>query len=219
MATAKITLRGMAKYLDMNHDDLFASMVLPQNIDKATLVDSIMLRGAEFEVLYADADTMKYAIGAWSKKWQNTLTKWADALEIEYNPLENYDRREDWVDVKSRKEKNKRNDSGFAWNAGFTEDGSTTDNNRYPYDSSTVEPESQSVVNGGSTVQNGTQNMNAGNSEVNESDNGMHSGRVHGNIGVTTSQKMLSDQWQVAMLSVYEAAADLFLTELTIYTY
>lgn len=219
MATAKITLRGMAKYLDMNNDDLFAAMVLPANIDKSTLVDSIMLRGAEFEVLYADADTMKYAIGAWSKKWQKTLTRWADALDIEYNPLENYDRREDWLDSRERKEKNRRSDSGMAWNAGFTEDDNTTDNNKYAFDSSNASPESQSISNGSTWAQNATQNFNQGNAETSGNDDSLHTGRVHGNIGVTTSQKMLSDQWEVAMLSVYEAAADLFLTELTIYTY
>ncbi len=219
MAIAKITLLGMINYLELNNDDLFSAMVLPANIDKQTLIDSILMRGAEFEVLYANADTMKYAIGTWSKKWQKTLAKWADALDIEYNPLENYDRREDWFDARLKKEKNKRNDNGFAYNSGYNEEGSTTDNGKYPYDSSTLAPESQSTVNSGGSAQNATQNFNSGNSELNESDNGVHSGRVHGNIGVTTSQKMLADQWEVAKLSVYEAAADLFLTELTIYTY
>ena len=219
MAIAKITLLGMMNYLEMNNDDLFSALVLPANINKQTLIDSILMRGAEFEVLYANADTMKYAIGAWSKKWQKTLTKWADALDIEYNPLENYDRREDWIDARLKKEKNKRNDNGFAYNQGYNEEGSTTDNGKYPFDSGTLAPESQSSINSNNSAANATQNFNSGNSELNESDNGVHSGRVHGNIGVTTSQKMLSDQWEVAKLSVYEAAADLFLTELTIYTY
>lgn len=218
-AIATITLRGMAKYLDMNNDDLFSEMVLPANIDKTTLVDSIMLRGAEFEVLYPRAETMKYAIGAWSKKWQTTLTRWADALEIEYNPLENYDRIEDWLDSKTRKEQNKRNDSGFAWNAGSTTDGQTTENGTYPFDSATIQPADKSTVSGSGSAQNATQNFNEGTSETSANDNDMHTGRIHGNIGVVTAQQMLQAQWDVARLSVYEAVADLFLTELTIYTY
>ena len=55
--------------------DLFYDMVLPAGLDRQTLIDSILLKGAEMEPIYADADTFQYAIGAWSKKWQRTLEK------------------------------------------------------------------------------------------------------------------------------------------------
>ena len=46
-----------------------------------------------------------------------------------------------------------------------------------------------------------------------------HKGRTHGNIGVTTSQQMLTQEWEVAKLNIYEEAADLFLSEFTIFIY
>ena len=59
----------------------------------------------------------------------------------------------------------------------------------------------------------------AGNDKESEQQSSIHTGRMHGNIGVTTSQQMLEAEWQVAKLNIYEEAADLFLTELCIYTY
>ena len=68
MSLAKITLYGMARWMQESEDDLFANMTLPTGWDKDLLVDTIMLHGAEFEVLYAEPQFMKNAIGIWSDK-------------------------------------------------------------------------------------------------------------------------------------------------------
>lgn len=259
MALSKITLLGMAKYLNDGGGDLFAQMVLPAGINRQDLIDSIFLRGAEFEVLYADADMMQYAIGAWSRKWQHTLTKWADVLKIDYNPLENYDRYESWSDDKSgsdsrtgndsrngsdfRNESNERTGSnsqnGTASDSAVMNSDQTRDTDRAAYDSATYSPvdrettensnntSSASVTTAeSSSNESGTRAEAGGHTESeNRSESGtreesaVHTGRTHGNIGVTTSQQMLQSEWEVAKLNVYEAAADLFLGELTIYTY
>lgn len=91
---AKITLIGMYNY----DQTLFDLLTLPTGIDKSTLVDNILIRSGEFEVLYPDMDYLKFSIGAWSRKWRPTFDRWQKALEIEYNPLENYDRTEEWTD-------------------------------------------------------------------------------------------------------------------------
>ena len=102
MSSAKITLFSFARWMNLNQKDLFSQMVLPQGIDKETLTDNILIRGGEFEVVYSDPDFMQHAIGSWSKKWYRTFTKWVEALDIEYNPLENYDRMEDFTDTINR---------------------------------------------------------------------------------------------------------------------
>ena len=86
----------------MYNQTLFDLMQLPYGIDEDTLCDYIMLQGGEFEVLYADPAFTRNAIGMWSKKCYNTFLKWAAAQAIEYNPLENYDRMEDWTDQLNR---------------------------------------------------------------------------------------------------------------------
>ena len=102
MSTAKITLFSFARWMNQNNDDLFANLSVPDGIDRLTLIDNILLRGGEFEVVYSDPNFMQYAIGSWSRKWYRTMQKWIDALNIEYSPLENYDRFEHWEDNTDR---------------------------------------------------------------------------------------------------------------------
>ena len=223
MAHAKITLLGMAKYLEDGGDDLFAQMTLPAGINRQDFVDTVMMRGGEFEILFAEPSTMQYAIGAWSRKWQHTLEKWSEVLQIEYNPLENYDRRESWSDAKTGNESKtgSRTESGSSSDTAVTNGSSTNENDRAAYDSATYSPverdtnSSQNSSSGASvTNASGTDSENRSNAE-----SALHEGRTHGNIGVTTSQQMLQAEWEVAKLNVYENASELFLTELCIYTY
>lgn len=110
MALAKITLFGMARWLNnlTPADDLFKNMTLPTGLDKSKLVDVIMLRGGEFGVLYADPYFMQTMIGVWSQKYQHTFERWVKALAIDYNPLENYDRMESWTDAGDRAKSDSR---------------------------------------------------------------------------------------------------------------
>ena len=100
MADAKITLFGMEHYLDITGaDSLFKNLTLPAGIVKNDLIDCIMLRGGEFPVLFADPEFMRYYIKTWGVKWYRTFEKWYNALQIDYDPLMNYDRREEWEDL------------------------------------------------------------------------------------------------------------------------
>ena len=102
MAKAKITLLGFYNYMQSVNDDLFSKLSTPTGIDKTILVNNILLKGGEFEVLYAEPYFMQNMIGVWSDKWQHTMERWINALSIDYNPLENYDRMEDWTDDSSK---------------------------------------------------------------------------------------------------------------------
>ena len=98
MSSAKITLFTFARYMQQHEDDLFKNLNVPSGINKDTLTENILLRGGEFEVVYSDPLFMQYAIGTWSRKWYRTMDKWLQALAIDYNPLENYDRYENIQD-------------------------------------------------------------------------------------------------------------------------
>lgn len=211
MAHSKITLIGLYQYLDAENDDLFAEMVLPAGMDRQTFIDSLMLRGAEFEILYSDADTMKYAIGAWSKKWQRTLEKWVAVAAMEYNPLENYDRNESWSDAKVANGKQ----SGSASDAAVINGKTTNEEKRAAYDSASYSPLNQNT----NDSSNNSSSMSQNSAETSNNESSGHIGRIHGNIGVKTTQSMYGEEWSVSLLNVYESAADLFLTELCIYTY
>ena len=102
MSSAKFTLWGCEKYFNTLNQSVFDNLRVPEGLTKETLTDNILLRGGEFEVQYGNPDFVRLAIGAWSNKWMPTMERWVRALAIEYNPLENYDRMEDWTDNTTR---------------------------------------------------------------------------------------------------------------------
>lgn len=207
MSLAKITLIGMYNY----DNTLFDQLSVPAGLDKNLLINTLLLRGGEFEVLYANFDFMKAAIGVWSAKWQRTMEKWLRVLSMEYDPIENYDRKEDWIDTTH----NKRQENATGTDVSVSEGDGVTMNGRSTYDSTDIQPHDQSR-----STTSGSNNSASNTSAFGETNtNGAHTGRIHGNIGVKTTQSMLLEEMDVDKLNVYEEIAELFLTELVIYVY
>lgn len=140
MAIAKITLIGMMQYFDLQHDDLFALLQLPAGVSRPTLVSNIVMRGGEFPVLWANPDFVKRMIGQWSRKMQPTFTRWVRALTIDYDPLYNYDRHEEYTDTENT--------------TGSASDSST--HNVTGFDSNTLQTNDQTV---GSSSGNSNRNL------------------------------------------------------------
>lgn len=91
MASSKMTLTGMYNW----DDTIFSELVLPTGIDKDLFINSLLLQGGEFEVLYPDPNFMKNAIKIWGMKWFRTFAEWFKGTQAEWNPIYNYDRYED----------------------------------------------------------------------------------------------------------------------------
>lgn len=196
MSQAKLTLIGLYNY----DNTIFDLLNVPEGLTKDTLVNNILLRSSEFEVLYPDPDFMKSAIGDFSNAWQPTFERWVNALSLEYNPLENYDRKEDWTDT--------RNGHNSGTTSGRTN--STTTNKVSAYDAGDdLTTHDQDILVGADSS-----------SSSGESHEGAkHDGRVHGNIGVTTSQQMLMSELDLGYWNIYEKITDLFLTHFVIPIY
>ena len=208
MSSSKLTMIGLYEY----DPTIFDNLSLPEGLDKDTLVDNILLRSGEFEVIYPDADFMKFSIGAWSRKWSATITRWVTALSLEYNPLENYDRYEHWTDERDISGSEGGSSSGST--GGTT--GSTTTNKVSAYDAGdALTTHDQSESHGSDS----TSNSGEYSSEHSSDDDLEHDGRIHGNIGVTTSQQMLLSELDLGYWNIYEKITDLFLTEFVIPIY
>ena len=196
MSQAKLTLIGLYNY----DNTIFDLLNVPEGITKDTLVNNILLKSSEFEVLYPDPDFMKSAIGDFSNAWQPTFERWVNALALEYNPLENYDRKEDWTDT--------RNGHNSGTTSGRTN--STTTNKVSAYDAGDdlTTHDQDTVVGADSSSSSGESHEGA-----------KHDGRVHGNIGVTTSQQMLMSELDLGYWNIYERIIGLFLTEFVLPIY
>ena len=207
MASAKMTLIGMNIFMLSMNDDLFSQLTLPEDLDKQTLTDNILLRGGEFEVLYANPTAMQSLIGIWSRREQATFERWVSALSIEYAPLENYDRIEHWKD-----EVDGTGSSGSTGSVNTTSN-DTSELTKSAYDQSTYSPY-EKTINGGTV---GTTSSDSTSTSM--SNDSEHNGRIHGNIGVTTSQQMLEAELNLGYWNVYNKITELFLQEFTIPVY
>lgn len=77
---------------------LFEDAVFPDDVDKDTVIQTIMINYGELEPLYKDANFMKMCVTNWAAKWYDNFARWQIALSEEYDPLHNYDRHEEWTD-------------------------------------------------------------------------------------------------------------------------
>ena len=224
MAKAKLTLFGMYEYgKESGEYDIFDSITLPDGMDKDLLINNILIRGGEFEVLYAQPLFFKFCVDVWIAKWTPTIERWWRALNLEYDPLENYDRKEDWRDDTSTNKDitTKRNDMTTASDKSTQTTTGNVENTVSAFDQTTYQPAENAATSG--SASNDSQTVSATGSLSSDKESGMqlsgHTGRIHGNIGVTTSQQMLQSELDIARFNIYEEITDLFLKELTIYTY
>lgn len=212
---AKLTLIGLYNY----DPTLFANLSVPTGIDADVLRDTILLRGGEFEVLYPDITFLKNAIGTWSDKWMHTMERWVNVMNSEYNPIENYDRKENWTDVNQRNSSTSRTESATGKDNSVSSGNGSTENTRSAFDSSTYQPhdKSTSASNGINTSKSET--TAAGNTTDASNELLQKSGRAHGNIGVMSTQDMVKQELDLYYWNLYEEIADLFISELCIFVY
>lgn len=207
MSSAKLTLIGCNAFFENIGDDLFKGLTLPEGLAKKTLTDNILLEGGEFEVLYSDPWALQNFISVWADREAATFQRWVDALAIEYAPLENYDRHEDWTDTLDSDGTSRTTGTNDTSTSGTV----TTDVSAY--DSSSYQPKDK--VTSSETIDNDTTENNTSTLD----NEGVHTGRIHGNIGVTTSQQMLESELELGYWNIYSRITDMFLKEFCIMIY
>lgn len=205
MAIATGTLIGLETYLNNNNQSVFDELELPSSVDKETLIDTIMLDVGDYEPLWYDPFFFRNMVGIWSRKWFRTFEKWGNALAIEYEPLENYDRQEEWEEVANDTSKM----NGVINGESTINNNSNSKNNVSAYNSVDYSPSDETVSNGS---QSDVNNSTSDSTTVNTSSN-KRSGRAHGNIGVTTSQQMLQAELDVSSWNLYQHITDIFAKE------
>ena len=308
MSLAKVTIVGQEQFLQHNENkSLFDLLQLPDGIDKDLLVDNILLESGDFESMYDNPYFMRNMISVWGRKWYRTFEKWVAVLNMEYNPLENYDRKEFWedqgkmnrkqtqdttdnlnvsqetsdtfqsvvnstsdtttTDVQASESNDTQTSSGTTHSKTESEGSrsvsTTTENLVSAYDASTYQPSDESIgstsetasdesTTDGSTASNSSatttvdlsgnstdnnishsQTDNTDNTELsrtdartiadlineNRGDNNEHRGRIHGNIGVKTTQSMLAEELEVQRFNIINEITDIFVTEFCVLVY
>lgn len=167
------------------NDTLFDDLTLPDDVDRDILLNNLITELAELELIYSDFNFMKFMIGVWSRKELPTWERIVRASNKVYDPIENYDRYEEWNDNVNRNATN---------NSQLTTSGNTG------HDVAGFNASALVTASKDTSTEN-----NTGYSSDNSTSTGLHNGRIHGNIGVTTSQQMLQSELDISpKLNVYD---------------
>lgn len=167
------------------NDEIFDDLTVPAGVDSDLLIDNLVTELAELELIYSDFNFMKFMIGVWSRKELPTWERVYKASTKIYDPIENYDRIEDWTDNLNR---------NSSVNSSVTANGNTQHD--------VAGFNATALVNASKDTNTET---DTGYTSDTSTSSGYRKGRVHGNIGVTTSQQMLQSELDIApKLNVYD---------------
>ena len=165
-------MRGTLSILGLyNYDtSIFQNLIVPDGVNIADAINSIVFDNADLELLYPEPETMTFLIGLWSKRelpaWERVLR----VINMEYNPIENYNRNETWTDIEDE-------DTTAQTSGNSSNTHKVSAYNDYQLVNST-----QDVVD---ASENGSGTRDKTTSRT---------GNVSGNIGVVTSQKMVLEE-------------------------
>lgn len=210
-----------------NYDNsIFDGLSLPEGIDKELLIDRIMIRGGEYESVYTSVPFLKSAISNWGATHRHLIDKWLEVYNKDFEPLENYDRIEDWTDDGN----NTTTSTDSTTGTGTTNGSDSTNAQGNVTGTNTVSAyNTNTLVNDNGTSQGNTTNTSSSTqtnsttqsdttTQSDDTTHSKHSGRIHGNIGVTTSSAMYIEFWNLMREygDIYNAIATLFLQDFVV---
>ena len=218
MSSAILTLIGLYNY---DHT-LFDNMVTPDGVDKGLLIDSIIMRGGDYEVIYSNPDLLKELIGSWSNQWLGVFNNWKRATDDmdKINPLDNYDRYEEWEDTGTNQSHSIDVMNGSGSTSGhdtsnghgdvtITDKISADDSNDFVNKTQNTQSNTTNTSSDTTTSSNTNTNSTA---DTNGTTNSKHTGHLRGNIGVTTSATMFKEFYDVMRQygNIYDTIATVF---------
>lgn len=183
---------------------IFDGIDLPDNLSTADFINTLLAQYGEMPVLYSYPPLLKSLIATWSNTSQYTWERLANTLKAEYNPIENYDRTETTTDIFTATTKTNATNNA-------TSNG-TEKTQVYGYNNLTTPADDSASET--TSASNSTSDSAGTNTSTTA-----HDSRVHGNIGVTTTQQMLLSERDVAMFNIYDVIAKDFQKRFLIWIY
>lgn len=193
MIPATLSILGLYNY----DNTIFDNLVTPFE-DNGNLIQNILMECAELEILYPDANFMKFAIGVWSQKQLPIWNKLYNTEKVEYNPLENANRTEETNDTSVINESNSGNNKS-------TLDGVNTSTRQvFPFDGNISEAQYIDDIRPHEERDNNY-------SDNREGQNTFTSVKtIKGSIGVVTPQEMIAQERNVSNFSTVNYIIDQF---------
>ena len=220
--SATISLLGLKRL----NDGILGELVVPDGVDVELVKDNLLAETAELEVIYPDAVFMQAMIGRWSAKELPIWERLYKTTLLEYNPIENYDRMEEWTEAEDTKKNTEADATGTSKTD--TDGTSTRESNtdgvindqKYVSAYNEIEFTPTERDNNTQNEKNNSEQKDVGTVSVktsaeNTTDetgnrNLLRKGRAHGNIGVTTSQQMIEAERDVALYNIIDVIINSF---------
>lgn len=237
MSSATQTLLGLYQIGKQRDQNFFDHLTFPEGIDHDLAVTNILHQAGDFEVIYPSLDFMCDACEMFSTKWQRTFEKWLAVMDIPYEPLENYNRLEAWSDSFSESELNSLSEitslsestSTSEYTSTSTSDetsnSATTDNDISAFNANTLQNDTSAATAAQTAGESSNESkhdtkdkhdLQNNHDSIHNHDTkniNIHRGRVHGNIGVMTTQAMYKEEWELQNLNLYDEIYRLFARE------
>ena len=225
---ATLSVAGLYNYDNTVLDPIINSM--PVDSIKDALRDMLLAECAELEVIYPTPSVFKSILSAWcvyrKKMW---LDMW-NTTNLDYNPINNYDRTE--TETIKTDRTGTANTSGSNTNTHSESTGVTGQNgtvtrteNRYGFNSTTVDvpvgkvTETPGTYTSSETISSSDNATNKGNSSIDENESITRSLRNYGNIGVTTTQEMIQQQRDIIQFDFIENVVNEFKAKFCLMVY
>lgn len=220
--SATVSLLGLKRL----NDGILGELVVPDGVDVELVKDNLLAETAELEVIYTDAIFMQAMIGRWSAKELPIWERLYKTTLLEYNPIENYDRMEEWTEAEDTKKNTEADATGTSKTD--TDGTSTRESNtdgvindqKYVSAYNEVEFTPTERDNNTQNEKNNSEQKDVGTVSVKtsaenttdetENRNLLRKGRAHGNIGVTTSQQMIEAERDVALYNIIDVIINSF---------
>ena len=183
---ASLSIAGLYSW----DDRIFDLMQLPAGCNRQNIIDNILMECAELTVIYPDWGFMQKAIGSWSVKELEIWNKVYELEHLDYNPIENYDRYEDEVENIGNKGKTYNFGSNQTQASGVDSSVNTLKVAGFNTDTVATQNQQNNANSNKSEDAAASSNMSLGDSEQTRN----KGSRIHGNIGVTTTQQMMQQQ-------------------------
>lgn len=213
---ARVTLWGFYQY----DNTLFDDIVLPDGIDKDNLVSDIMRNSGDLYPYHQVPEYLKLNINYWFARRLFDFDRMYQALRAVYSPIENYDRKEnitrDYENSGADKASTTLGSSTTSINVGSNDN----ENKVSAYNESDYTNREKDTQSFNSTVTNTGSGTDTTQTEYGLKRKEVEDIRVHGNIGVTTSQQMIESEMSLrAKYDIYKIISREFEREFLVQIY
>ena len=220
--SATVSLLGLKRL----NEGILGELVVPEGVDIELVKDNLLAETAELEVIYPDAVFMQAMIGRWSAKELPVWDRLYKTTLLQYNPIENYDRKEKWTEDENTSKNldseetgsNTTQASDSSKSHGERENNDGTSKYVSAYNETEFTPTERTTgnsqvigdFNASSESDINTKTKNDLVSDEKGKRALAREGSIHGNTGFYTKQKMIEQERQIAEYNIIDVIINSF---------